>query len=62
MADDKTKRGSADRARVAADQEYEIERFAVKHGLTIEEARALIARVGNNREKLDEAARELKRR
>jgi hypothetical protein len=62
MADDKTKRGAADRGKVAGDQDYEIERFAVKHGLTTEEARALIARVGNNREKLDEAARELKRR
>jgi hypothetical protein len=62
MADDRTKRGSTDRARIAGDREDEIERVAVKHGLTIEEARALMARVGNNREKLDEAVHELKRR
>jgi hypothetical protein len=61
MTDDKTKRGPEDRGKVAGDQDYEIERFAVKHGITIEKARALIARVGNNREKLDEAVRELKR-
>jgi hypothetical protein len=37
-----------------------VEYFARKHGLTIEQARDLIARVGNERSKLDAAAEAMK--
>jgi hypothetical protein len=57
MPDDKTKVGEPDRR--AADQNYEIRYLAQKFGLSDEQARELIARVGNDREKLDNAAREL---
>ena len=60
MADDRTKRGGADRDRVAAGQDYEVEHFARKHGITTEEAKALIKRHGNNRETLDAEAAKLK--
>ena len=60
MADDKSKRGGADRARVAAGEGYEVRYFARKHGISTEEAEGLIAKVGNDREKLDAAAAELK--
>ena len=53
MPDDKTKVGEPDRSRVAADQDYEVRRLAEKHGISLERARDLIARFGNNREKLE---------
>jgi hypothetical protein len=60
MADDKTNRGAQDRARVSGSEGYEVEYFARKHGITLEQARQLIAQVGNSREKLDAAAERLK--
>jgi hypothetical protein len=42
---------------VSADQDYEVSQLAQKHGLTQQQARNLIARVGNDREKLDQAAK-----
>lgn len=56
MADDKTKTDGRDRSRVSGSEPYEVEYFAQKHGLSAEQARGLIADIGNDREKLDEAA------
>ena len=47
MPDDKTKVGEPDRSRVAAEQNYEVRYLARKFGLSDEQARELIARVGN---------------
>lgn len=60
MSDDTTNRGEPDRSRVSADEGYEVEYFARKYGLTAEQARELIAEVGNDRDKLDAAAAKLK--
>jgi hypothetical protein len=60
MADDKTKTGKPDRSRVAGDEGYEVGYFARKHGITTEQARALIERIGNDRASLDAAAQKLK--
>lgn len=60
MSDDKSKRGITDRARVAAGEGYEVSYFARKHGISRDEAEQLIKTVGNNREKLNEAAEKLK--
>jgi len=60
MADDKSKRGGADRRRVAAGEGYEVQYFARKHDITKDQAEALIARVGNDRDKLNAAASKLK--
>ena len=60
MADDRSKRGGRDRSRVAAGQGYELGYFARKHGITRDQARDLIARVGNDRDKLNAAAANLK--
>ena len=60
MADDKTKAGNADRSRVAGGEGYEVGYFARKHGITTEQARELIARIGNDRAALDAAANNLK--
>jgi hypothetical protein len=61
MPDDKSKIGEPDRSRVAPDQNYEVGYLAGKYGLSSQQVRQLIARVGNDREKLDQAARKLKR-
>ena len=60
MADDKSKTDERDRSRVSGSETYEVEYFAEKHGLTAQQARDLIADVGNDREKLDAAAGKLK--
>jgi hypothetical protein len=57
MPDDKSKVGEPDRSRAAANQ---FRYLAEKFGLSREQALSLIARVGNDREKLDKAARELR--
>jgi hypothetical protein len=60
MADSTKNRGQRDRSRVAAGQGYELGYFARKHGISRDEARQLIARVGNDRAKLNAAAAKLK--
>ena len=62
MPDDKTKRGAADRARVAASQPYEVAYFAKRQGITQAQARALIKNHGNMRKTLDAAAKRLRGR
>ena len=62
MSDDLANAGQRDRDRVWGDEPYEVEYFARKHGLTMEQARELIARVGNDRAKLDAAAEAMKGR
>jgi hypothetical protein len=60
MPDDKSKVGEPDRSRVAADQDYEVRQLAQKHGISPKQVRELIARVGNDREQLEKAAKELR--
>lgn len=60
MSDDKNDRGEPDRSRVAGDEPYEVNYFAKKHGITTDQARDLIAKHGNDRQKLDEAASRLR--
>lgn len=59
MADNKSNRGGSDRKRVAASQGYELSYFARKHGLTSEQAREIIGRVGNDRKKLNAEAQNM---
>jgi hypothetical protein len=44
---------------VAGGEGYEVEYFARKHGIMKDEAEALIKQIGNDRDKLDAAARKL---
>jgi hypothetical protein len=62
VPDNKRKRGAADRRKVAAREGYEVNYFANKHGITREQARNLIARIGNDRNKLNAAASKLRKR
>lgn len=58
MADDKSKRDQRDRSRVVARQDCEVQHFAERHGMTAGQARDLIRRFGNDRDRLEkEAAR-----
>lgn len=61
MPDDKSKVGEPDRSRVAADQDYEVGYLAGKYDLSAQQVRQLIARVGNDRDNLDQAVQKLKR-
>jgi len=59
MPDNKSKRGKADRSKVSGAEGYEVGYFAVKHGISREQARNLIKKIGNNRDKLNRAAEKL---
>ena len=62
MVDDRSNRGGRDRNRVAAGQGYELGYFARKHGISREQAKNLIQRIGNDRAKLNAAAERMKGR
>jgi hypothetical protein len=62
VADNKSKRGGADRRRVAGNEGYEVNYFARKHDITADQARELIKKIGGNREKLNDAASKLKKK
>ena len=60
MPVDKTKVGKPDRSRVSSDQDYEVRNLAEKFSLTVDQVRELMLRVGNDRDDVEKAARELK--
>lgn len=62
MADNKNATGAADRKKVSKSQSYEVSYSALKHGITAEQTRKLIDKVGNDREKLNKAAEKLKKK
>ena len=62
MADDKSKRGPADRRKVAGGETYEKKYFASKTGLSSAQVQDLIDKVGNSRDKLTAAAARLKKK
>jgi hypothetical protein len=62
MADDKSKRGGADRGRVSASEQYEVRYFARKHRLTMDQARDIIQKAGPSRDAANAAAENLKKR
>lgn len=62
MADSKLKRGASDWHKVAGAEGYEVGYFARRHAMSKEDASALIAEVGNNRERLNAAATKVRRK
>ena len=58
MADDKSKVGREDRARVSGSEDYEVTDLAQKHGITAQRAREIIAEAGGNGDRADEIARQ----
>jgi hypothetical protein len=61
MADDKSNVGMQDRQRVAGGEEYEVDYFAKKHGLSADQVRDLIGRFGNDRATLEREAEKMSR-
>ena len=61
MADNKQHVGEPDRSRVSASEDYEVRYFAKKHGLSMDQVRALIRQHGNNRAELERAAEALRK-
>ena len=59
MPDDKSKTGGQDRARVAAEQPYEVAYFAEKHSISRAEAERIIRANGPSRTKCDAAAKRM---
>lgn len=60
MSDNKAEVGAPDRRRVAAEEPYEVDHFARKHGISPDEAKELISRFGNDRATLDREAEKMK--
>lgn len=56
MSDNKQAQDGRDRAKVNAEQQYEVAYFAKKHGLTASQARDILDRAGPSRKAADEAA------
>ena len=61
MTDKQLSHTSPNTGRTYPGQGYEVTRFARKHGITRQQARELIRKIGNDRTKLNEAAANLKR-
>ena len=61
MADDKSKTDDRDRGKVVDDEDHEVRHFAEEAGISLDQARTLIKRHGNDREMLHELAESLKR-
>jgi hypothetical protein len=59
MTDDRNPRDTRDRHRQAGEEPYDASRFAGKHGITIDQARNIIAEHGPSREACDIAAERL---
>lgn len=53
MADDKTKKGPQDRSRVNISEDYEIRYWSEKFGVSAEELKAAVKKVGNSAEAVE---------
>jgi hypothetical protein len=61
MTDNKQHVGEPDRSRVSSSEDHELRHFAKKHHISVQEARELIAKHGNNLRALAAAAERLRR-
>ncbi|TGS47521.1 MULTISPECIES: DUF3606 domain-containing protein [unclassified Mesorhizobium] len=59
MADDKSKKDFRERDRVSSSEDYEVEYFAQKTGITPQQVRQLIEKHGNDRATLEREAKNL---
>ena len=57
MADDKNDRGPADRARVNVEEDYEVRYWTAKWGVTADELRRAVAKVGVSAEAVEHELR-----
>jgi hypothetical protein len=61
MADDRTKRGGRDSAKVAGGETYEVGYEARKLGISSAQLKAIIVRVGTDRKKIEAAAKTIRK-
>lgn len=61
MADDRSKRGGQDRAKVAGGEKYEVDYEASKLGISPAQLKAIITRVGTDRKKIEAAAKTIRK-
>ena len=61
MPDNESKRDFRDRARLSADDDDEVDYFALRNGITRDQVRELIRKHGNNRAALETAAEWVRR-
>jgi hypothetical protein len=61
MSDNKNFVGGQDRARVAGEEDYEVQACARRHGKTPQEVRDMVERIGNDRDALEREAAKLRR-
>jgi hypothetical protein len=61
MSDDKKRPGKPRRTKVLAGENYEVEHLVEQSGLTPDQARTLIRRYGNDRQKIMEEAKNFRR-
>jgi hypothetical protein len=59
MPDKKSKTDARDRNKVAGGEDYEVAYLAEQTGISMQQARELIKRIGNNRDDLMEATKKL---
>lgn len=55
MSDDKTKTGGQDRKRINLSEDYEVRDWAEKFGVTADDLRAAVGRVGSNADDVEAA-------
>ena len=60
MADNKLRRGPADRNKLSKGGEYDVAFFVRKHGIATEDAKRIITQHGSDRDACDKAAYRLK--
>lgn len=60
MSKEERSAGEANSAWIARSEDYEVRRFALKHGITQAQARGLIRMHGSIREALDDAVERLR--
>ena len=60
MAGDKTRTRAQDRSRVVSGQDDDLRHFADTHGISVQQVRELVERVGNGRSALEAAVLMLK--
>lgn len=53
MADDKTKKGPADRSRISLSEDYELRYWTEKFGVTAAQLKAAVEKVGNSAEAVE---------
>ena len=57
MSDDRTKRGGSDRKRVSIDEDYEVQFWTTRLGVSRQELEEAVRSVGNNVDKITEHLR-----